>query len=102
MEPSKEITEEFQSNVFVLDSGKVVTGIRVVGAATLGEVVRYLRDGTSPDGLVPAETDGPAITAAFFDLADVIGQEQARRALEVAAAGGHHATGNSKPGLTWT
>jgi putative heme-binding domain-containing protein len=29
VEPSKEITEEFQSNVFVLDSGKVVTGMVV-------------------------------------------------------------------------
>ena len=78
--------------------GEVVTGIRVVGAATLGEVVRYLRDGTSPDGLVPAEIDPPAITAEFFDLADVIGQEQARRALEVAAAGGHHLLFLGPPG----
>jgi magnesium chelatase family protein len=78
--------------------GEVVSGIRVVGAATLGEVVRYLRDGTSPDVSAPVEIDPHAITAAFFDLADVIGQEQARRSLEVAAAGGHHLLFLGPPG----
>ena len=78
--------------------GEVVTGIRVVGAATLGEVVRYLREGTSPGGSVPVEVEPRPIAAAFFDLTDVIGQEQARRALEVAAAGGHHLLFLGPPG----
>jgi magnesium chelatase family protein len=78
--------------------GEVVSGIRVVGAATLGEVVRYVRDGTRPPVTAPADDGRDLIPAAFFDLEDVIGQEQARRALEVAAAGGHHLLFMGPPG----
>jgi magnesium chelatase family protein len=78
--------------------GEVVTGIRVIGAATLGAVVRYVRDGTVPEVRTTTEIDPREVAAAFFDLADVIGQEQARRALEVAAAGGHHLLFMGPPG----
>jgi magnesium chelatase family protein len=78
--------------------GEVVSGIRVVGAATLGAVVRYVRDGTLPEIRAPAKVDAREVAAGLFDLADVIGQEQARRALEVAAAGGHHLLFMGPPG----
>jgi magnesium chelatase family protein len=70
--------------------GAVVSGVRVVAAPTLGQVVRYLRDGTPPDPPAAASDHGGSEAKAPLDLAAVVGQEQARRALEVAAAGGHH------------
>src|SRR5690606_39569382 len=74
------------------DGGRLVPGARVVGGASLGGVVA-LHGG--PPGLVrEVVTVLPTRAAPSArqpgDLADVIGQERPRAALEVAAAGGHH------------
>jgi magnesium chelatase family protein len=80
------------------EEGAVVSGISVVAAASLGEVVRHLR-GEHP--LAPL-SGGTAVQeqepANNLNLSEVIGQEQARRALEVAAAGGHHLLLMGPPG----
>ncbi len=67
----------------------LVAGTDVREARTLGQLAGWLRGGGDPpERADPAaeDDDGPEVP----DLADVVGQATGKRALEVAAAGGHH------------
>ncbi|MBW4530214.1 MAG: YifB family Mg chelatase-like AAA ATPase [Aphanothece saxicola GSE-SYN-MK-01-06B] len=68
----------------------LVEGLPVWGADHLGEVVALLRDPGRPRAAPAAAAALPAPAAAGPDLAEVRGQAHGRRALEIAAAGGHH------------
>ncbi|MFK3980244.1 YifB family Mg chelatase-like AAA ATPase [Micromonospora sp. NPDC050397] len=73
----------------------VVPGIRVRAAETLHRLVAFIRDGVPlPDP--PARRTSPPATGP--DLAEVAGQGLGRRAVEVAAAGGHHLALLGPPG----
>lgn len=73
----------------------VVPGVRVRAVDTLHRLVSFIRDG-SP--LIEPEPDGPSPAGDGPDLAEVAGQGLGRRALEVAAAGGHHLALVGPPG----
>jgi magnesium chelatase family protein len=87
----------------------VVAGANAAEAALVSEMdircADRLRDvigwlsGTGPplEAVSPSTADEP-VDAAAPDLADVVGQTVAKRALEIAAAGGHHLFMTGTPG----
>ncbi|MGB5809808.1 MAG: YifB family Mg chelatase-like AAA ATPase, partial [Polyangiales bacterium] len=78
----------------------LVEGVSVHCASHVGEVVNWLNgEGTLDDALEPIACDAPAeVVDASRELAEVRGQEAARRALEIAAAGAHHMLLIGSPG----
>ncbi len=73
----------------------LVAGVETIGVSDIDEVVTVLRGAGEPPPVPPSPT---APHRPVPDLADVRGQPVARRAVEIAAAGGHHLLLSGPPG----
>ena len=86
-----------------LREASAADGIELGGSASLRRILVALRDGgrrLAPAVLPPAReaADERVVSATGFDLSAVKGQPVARRALEIAAAGGHNLLLSGCPG----
>jgi len=79
------------------EEAAVVQGIEVIAASNLLEVAAHLQGKRLLMPFAASETAAQP-EEHLPDLKDVRGQQQARRALEIAAAGGHHLLMSGPPG----
>lgn len=79
-----------------LAEASLVDGIEVLGVQSLGQLQAWFEGKAELHGRIAAPGRAPEPTA---DLADVVGQGQARFAVEVAAAGAHHLMLTGPPGI---
>lgn len=79
-----------------LAEASLVDDIEILGVRTLRHLQRWLDTGVGLETRMPTT---PPEESEAADLADVIGQAQARFAVEVAAAGAHHLMLTGPPGV---
>lgn len=83
-----------------LAEADLIAGLEVIPLDNLVQLIRHL---TGTEKIKPIITQGinklkNELTKIFFDIANIKGQQQAKRALEISAAGGHNLLLNGPPG----
>ncbi len=89
-------------NIFVpeqsANEASVVKGINVYPVTDLNQITDFFNSEIKLEPAVYRQSEASGRGGAEFDMSEVHGQEQAKRALEIAAAGGHNIIMIGSPG----
>jgi len=90
------------SNLFVpkdsANEAAAIKGINVFPVESLFQLASYFLKRKSIEPVIYQKISDGLIMSAEFDMKEVLGQEQAKRAMEIAAAGGHNIIMIGSPG----